>query len=181
MNIEGIIKKIRGSYVSPVRGITKVYPVKDAPVFALTVSAGKADDHEKRMEALKLLSGYNATCSFVLTGESAADEEFVRAAMDQGFEFVNGGNSGRPFSSGKNLDPGVYPLSSWANVMVDTKMLDDHMKENYGYTMVAGMPPYGVEYIASAISAYDLYDHFDYQLIKGSLAIKPGEEAKLTS
>ena len=181
MNIEGLIKKARGNYVSPVRRITRVYPVKDAPVFALVLSAGKEADHDKRMKALQLLTGYSAVCSFAVTGESAADAEFVKSAIDQGFELINGGHSGRPFTTGKNVDSSAYPLTSWANVYADTKKLDDMMKENYGYKMAAGMPPYGVESIDGAINAYDLYDYFGYQLVKGSLTLKPGDEAKLAA
>lgn len=179
MSIEGLIKRKRGVFVSPVRCIKNVYPIKDAPAFALVLSAGKGEDHVKRMEALKLLAGYNAVCSFVITGESASDEEFIRAAIEQGFELINGGYSGRPFSEKKTVPAGVRALHSWNNVYADTKKLDDMINETYGCKMAAGMPPYGVDFIDGALTAYDLYDYFGYQLVVGSMAIKPGEEGKL--
>ncbi|MCQ2565278.1 MAG: hypothetical protein MJ194_00310 [Clostridia bacterium] len=179
MSIEGLIKRKRGVFVSPVRCIKKLYPIKDAPAFALVLSAGKKEDHEKRMEALKLLSDYNAVCSFAVTGESASDEEFVQKAIAEGFELINGGYSGRPFSDRKNVSRDILPLHSWSNIYADTQKLHDTVNDRYGYKITAGMPPFGVEYIEGALSAYDLYDYFGYQLIKGSLAIAPGEEKLL--
>ena len=181
MSIELELKKLKGKIVSAVRKITKVYPL-DSPAMAMVFRWNMGDTPEMRRGVFDLIRNYGATASFVVTGDIVDnDAEFIRTAIDAGCELISGGFTGQPFSARKLKAPaGVVQLNGYDAVLRDATKLHEILKDDFGYTMKAGMPPYGVEHIDTAVSVYDLYDVMDYQYVAGSDIIEKGQETKLS-
>ncbi len=179
MGIELMIKNALGKIVSPVRRITRLFPIDGERALAAVFRCNSEASPGERMELLKLLIQNNAGASFVITGEILSDAEFIKAVIDSGCELINGGYSGRPFSPARGGDRLLPPLSGYEAVKADVGRLHRELSDGFGYTMRAGMPPGGVCRIGGGLSAYDLYDEFDYQLIAGSMHISAGEESSI--
>ena len=57
------------------------------------------------------------------------------------------------------------PLENIDKVIADLKMMDDHMRENYGYTVRLSRPPHYVDKTYDGLSSYDAYAVMGYQYL----------------
>ena len=183
MSIENIIKTAKGHFVSPVRRIESVYPVKEVRTVGLILCCGGEETHEDRMNVLSVLKQQDVSATLCITGSVAEnDDVFVKEALGMGCQLINGGFSGRPYSARKLEAPSsVVQLPNYAAVNQDVAVLHETVLKRYDYKMTAGMPPYGVESISNNLSVYDVYDEMDYLHYKGSFHAGQGEDQKLLS